>query len=136
MCKVSTPVTMDTTLTLIYFDSLVFQQSAQARELSGLWKQSWQVATRSISIAGTCRASSLLLHSILVNDLLPYRDIADDVNTIITTADTNGPAVILDSSLLLMTKLLHLLNYQLPSASYTTCNHVVRWIFLRWDPGK
>lgn len=87
-------------------------------------------------MAGTCRASSLLLHSILVNDLLPYRDIADDVNTIMTTADVNGPAVVVDSSLLLMTKLLHLLNYQLPSASYITCNHVVRWVFLRWDPGE
>lgn len=87
-------------------------------------------------MTGTCRASCLLLHSILVNDILPYRDIVDDVNAIITTADVNGPAVVVDSSLLLMTKLLHLLNYQLPNASYTTCNHVVRWMFIRWDPGK
>ncbi|RYP61820.1 hypothetical protein DL769_007545 [Monosporascus sp. CRB-8-3] len=72
--------------------------------------------------------------SMLTNDLLPYRDIADDVNAMITTADVNGPAVVVDSSLLFMTKLLHLLNYQLPSASYATCNHVVRWMFLRWDP--
>ncbi|RYP22249.1 hypothetical protein DL765_001763 [Monosporascus sp. GIB2] len=106
----------------------------KARELSGLWKQSWQFAARSVTMAGTCRASSLLLYSILTNDLLPYRDIADDVNAMITTADVNGPAVVVDSSLLFMTKLLHLLNYQLPSASYATCNHVVRWMFLRWDP--
>ncbi|RYO81555.1 hypothetical protein DL762_007046 [Monosporascus cannonballus] len=72
--------------------------------------------------------------NLLTNDLLPYRDIADDVNAMITTADVNGPAVVVDSSLLFMTKLLHLLNYQLPSASYATCNHVVRWMFLRWDP--
>ncbi|RYP92132.1 hypothetical protein DL770_001713 [Monosporascus sp. CRB-9-2] len=76
----------------------------------------------------------LALLEVLTNDLLPYRDIADDVNAMITTADVNGPAVVVDSSLLFMTKLLHLLNYQLPSASYATCNHVVRWMFLRWDP--
>ncbi|RYO97250.1 hypothetical protein DL764_007350 [Monosporascus ibericus] len=110
------------------------KQVAKARELSGLWKQSWQFAARSVTMTGTCRASSLLLYSVLTNDLLPYRDIADDVNAMITTADVNGPAVVVDSSLLFMTKLLHLLNYQLPSASYATCNHVVRWMFLRWDP--
>ncbi|RYP47410.1 hypothetical protein DL768_006525 [Monosporascus sp. mg162] len=76
----------------------------------------------------------LALLEVLTNDLLPYRDIADDVNAMITTADVNGPAVVVDSSLLFMTRLLHLLNYQLPSASYATCNHVVRWMFLRWDP--
>ncbi|RYP67295.1 hypothetical protein DL771_007313 [Monosporascus sp. 5C6A] len=119
---------------LIACASLAFQQVAKARELSGLWKQSWQFAARSVSMTGTCRASSLLLYSVLTNDLLPYRDIADDVNAMITTADVNGPAVVVDSSLLFMTKLLHLLNYQLPSASYATCNHVVRWMFLRWDP--
>lgn len=87
-------------------------------------------------MTGTCRASSLLLHAVLVNDLLPYRDVADDVNTMVTTADVNGPAVVVDSSVLLMTKLLHKLNYHLPSTSYATCNHVVRWLFLRWDPCK
>ncbi|RYP41466.1 hypothetical protein DL767_000971 [Monosporascus sp. MG133] len=86
------------------------------------------------ALIACARASSLLLYSVLTNDLLPYRDIADDVNAMITTADVNGPAVVVDSSLLFMTKLLHLLNYQLPSASYATCNHVVRWMFLRWDP--
>ena len=117
-------------------DSFTFDQTADDVELLGLWKQAWQFAVRSVSMTGTCRASSLLLNSILANDLLPFRDIADDINIMITTADVNGPAVVVDSSILLMTSLLHRLNYQLPSASYATCNHVVRWIFLRWDPGK
>lgn len=87
-------------------------------------------------MTANCRASSILLHSIITNKLVTYRDIADDINSIVTTADVNGPAVVVDSSLVLMTTLLHLRNQQLPGASYATCNHVVRWMFFRWDPGE
>ncbi|KAK6950264.1 hypothetical protein Daesc_008590 [Daldinia eschscholtzii] len=110
------------------------QVSAGDDTLSTLWKQIWQIAVRSVTMTTNCRASSVLLHSIIVHDLVPYRDIADDINSMIMTADVNGPAVVVDSSLVLMTTLLHLRNFQLPSASYTTCTCVVRWLFFRWDP--
>ncbi|KAI1771338.1 hypothetical protein F4818DRAFT_210746 [Hypoxylon cercidicola] len=114
--------------------SLAPQTSATDSTLSATWKQIWQIAVRSVSMTANCRASSILLHSIITRDLVSYRDIADDVNSMVTTADVNGPAVVVDSSLMLMTKLLHLRNFQLPSASYTTCNHIVRWMLFRWDP--
>ncbi|KAI1504164.1 phosphatidylinositol 3 [Biscogniauxia marginata] len=114
--------------------SLIPKASASNHSLSALWKQSWQIAVRSVSMTGTCRASSLLLHSIVTHEILSYREIADDVNNIVTTADVNGPALVIDSSLVLMTALLHLRNHQLPNASHATCNHIVRWMLLRWDP--
>ncbi|KAI0011757.1 hypothetical protein F4779DRAFT_571164 [Xylariaceae sp. FL0662B] len=122
------------TWAMIACASLTPLAAATDNSLSPLWKQLWQIAVRSVSMTGTCRASSLLLHSIIRNELVGYRDVADDINSMVTTADVNGPAVVVDSSLVLMTTLLHLRNFQLPSASYTTCNHVVRWVFFRWDP--
>ncbi|GAW26033.1 putative serine threonine-protein kinase tel1 [Rosellinia necatrix] len=104
--------------------------------LSTLWKQSWQVAVRSVSMAGTSRAASFLLYSILKNELLPYSEIMGDISDIVTTADVNGPAVLVDSSLVLMTALLQLRNHHLPNASHATNNHVVRWMLSRWFPGE
>lgn len=61
---------------------------------------------------------------------------AIDINMIVNTSETNGPAVVSDASLMLMSKLLHVLNHQMPNSSYNTCTRIVRWAFLRWDPGK
>ncbi|KAI0841594.1 hypothetical protein F5Y06DRAFT_293294 [Hypoxylon sp. FL0890] len=122
------------TWAMIACASLTPQTNAVQDTLSALWKQIWQIAVRAVSMTTSCRASSVLLHSIIVHELVSYRDIADDINSMIMTADVNGPAVVVDSSLILMTTLLHLRNFQLPSASYATCNHVIRWMFFRWDP--
>ncbi|KAI0435099.1 phosphatidylinositol 3 [Xylaria sp. FL1042] len=99
-----------------------------------LWKQVWQVAVRAISMAGTCRAASFLLYSILRNELLTYSEIMSDISDIVTTADVNGPAILVDSSLILMTALLQLRNHHLPNASHATNNHIIRWMLSRWSP--
>ncbi|KAI1212423.1 uncharacterized protein F4807DRAFT_416061 [Annulohypoxylon truncatum] len=114
--------------------SLTLQPSATDNDLRTLWKQVWQIAVRAVSMTASCRASSVLLHSILTHELVPYSHIADDINSMIMSSDVNGPAVVTDSSLILMTTLLNVRNIQVPSASYATCNHVVRWMFFRWDP--
>ncbi|EJT81195.1 hypothetical protein GGTG_01179 [Gaeumannomyces tritici R3-111a-1] len=102
--------------------------------LTTSWSQIWQVAVRSVSHQGTSRAACALLHSILESDLLPYHEIADSVNTIITTADISGPAVLVDASLVLMLHLLHLRNTMLPGASQATRSHITRWLFSKWNP--
>ncbi|KAI1822341.1 phosphatidylinositol 3 [Xylaria intraflava] len=102
--------------------------------LTGLWKQTWQVAVRSVGMTGTCRAASFLLYSIATNKLLAYGEIMTDVSDMVTTADVNGPAVLVDSSIILMTALLQLRNHHLPNASHATNNHIVRWMFSRWNP--
>ncbi|KAI3344085.1 phosphatidylinositol 3 [Ustulina deusta] len=99
-----------------------------------LWKQAWQVAVRSVSMAGTCRAASFLLYCILKNKLLTYNEVMGDISDMVTTADVNGPAVLVDSSLILMTTLLQFRNHHLPNASHATNNHVIRWMFSRWFP--
>ncbi|KAK3938496.1 hypothetical protein QBC46DRAFT_292278 [Diplogelasinospora grovesii] len=68
--------------------------------------------------------------------LLTNHELADDINQIITTADISGPAVLVDSSLVLMLGLLRLRNTMFPNASQATSNHVIRWVFIKWNPGK
>ncbi|GJC90958.1 serine/threonine-protein kinase TEL1 [Colletotrichum liriopes] len=98
------------------------------------WKHVWQVAARAVSLPSTCRAASVLLHTILEKDLVPYHDVSDDINSIVTTADVNGPALLVDSSIILMLHLLTLRNVKLPNASQSTSHHIIRWAFLKWNP--
>ncbi|KAL6913067.1 hypothetical protein FSST1_010827 [Fusarium sambucinum] len=101
-----------------------------------VWRQLWHLATRSVSLPGTSRAASVLLHAILEADVLPYHTISADINNIVTTADVNGPSVLCDTSISLMLHVLQLRNARIPSASQSTCHHIIRWVFLRWNPSE
>ncbi|KAF0322905.1 ataxia telangiectasia mutated [Colletotrichum asianum] len=103
---------------------------------STVWKHIWQIAARAISLPGTSRAACVFLHTVLEakTELLSYHDVSDEVNSIVTTADVNGPILLVDSSITLMLHLLFLRNVKLPNASQATCRHIIRWIFLKWNP--
>lgn len=60
----------------------------------------------------------------------------DDINIIITNSDISGPAVLVDSSLVLMLHLLGIRNTVSPNSSQATCLHIIRWVFVKWNPGK
>ena len=116
--------------------SLTIPADSQHESLSASWKHIWQLATRSVSLPSTSRAACALLHYIMKSALVPVRDTLDDVNQIITTADSSGPAVLTDSSLNLMLSMLRLRNVMFPNASQSTSNHVIRWVFIRWRPSE
>jgi ataxia telangiectasia mutated family protein len=134
MCEVR-PSNLSTYL-LANYCSCILRKGANAANLAAVWKQTWQITVRTISLPATSRAACFLLHMILETDLIPYHLIADDINSIVTTADVNGPAILVDSSLNLMLHLLQARNTRLPSASQTTCHHVIRWAFRKWNAGR
>lgn len=96
--------------------------------------QIWHIAVRAVSLPATCRAACVAVHAIVEKDVLPYHELSEEVNSIVTTADVNGPALLCDSSLTLMFHLFHVRNSTLPSASQATANHLIRWTLLRWNP--
>lgn len=96
----------------------------------------WQLAVRSVSIPSTCRAACVLLHAILEAQLLPSHAVADDISNIVTMADICGPAVLFDSSLVLMHCLTNMRNELAPSAIQNTSSNVIRWVFSTWKPGR
>ncbi|KAF5017968.1 hypothetical protein F66182_10077 [Fusarium sp. NRRL 66182] len=96
---------------------------------------SWAMIA-SASLPGPSRAACVLLHAILEADVLPYHTISQDINNMVTTADVSGPSVLCDASISFMFHVLHLRNAKIPSASQGTCHHIIRWIFLRWNPSE
>lgn len=103
--------------------------------MAASWKHLWQIAARAVSLPSTSRAACVLLHTILDINLVLYHTVSDDVNSIVTAADVNGPALLVDSSIILMLHLLSLRNVKLPNASQSTSHHIIRWVFLKWNPG-
>ncbi|EEU43247.1 uncharacterized protein NECHADRAFT_95538 [Fusarium vanettenii 77-13-4] len=74
-------------------------------------------------------------------DLLPdLVALASDKNPVTASwalvASASGPSVLCDASISLMFHVLHLRNARIPSASQSTCHHIIRWIFLRWNPNE
>ncbi|KAI0202202.1 phosphatidylinositol 3 [Astrocystis sublimbata] len=122
------------TWAMIACASLIPKSGSLDDTLSAIWKQAWQLAVRSISMTGTSRAACFLMNSLLTHKGLAHSEIMGDVNDIVTTADVNGPAVLVDSSVILMTALLQLRNHHAPNASHATNNHVIRWMLSRWLP--
>ncbi|OIW34009.1 hypothetical protein CONLIGDRAFT_205363 [Coniochaeta ligniaria NRRL 30616] len=114
--------------------SVSLHHAARDITLLPLWKQVWQIGLRSISLAGQSRTACVLLHCILEADLIPKHEIMDDINIMITNSDISGPAVLVDSSLVLMLHLLGVRNTTSPNASQATSNHIIRWVFVRWNP--
>lgn len=72
----------------------------------------------------------------MANGLVSYQNIAEDVDAMVTAAEINAPAILSDSSLSLMTHILHVRNMEVPGGSSVVCHHIIRWISARWNPGK
>ncbi|EDO00751.1 hypothetical protein SS1G_03224 [Sclerotinia sclerotiorum 1980 UF-70] len=111
-------------------------QVCSADESSINWKQLWHNGAKSLTFAGTCRAAALALHAIHAKHLVDYRDIEDSVNAIITTADISGPPVLCESSIFLVNHLLQVKVSEAPGASLAACQHVICWLFGRWNPAE
>ena len=82
----------------------------------------------------TSRAACALLCAILEIDVLPYSSISREINNMVTASNTNGPALLVDSSVALMQRVLYLRNTHLPSASQATSHSLIRWVFSKWEP--
>jgi serine-protein kinase ATM len=72
----------------------------------------------------------------MANRLVSYRDIAEDVDAMVTATEISAPAILSDSSLSLMTHLVTLRNMEVPGGNSAVCHHIIRWISARWDPSK
>ncbi|KAK3391861.1 hypothetical protein B0T20DRAFT_67652 [Sordaria brevicollis] len=116
--------------------SLAAHGASRDPSLSATWMQAWKIGVRSLSLPSTSRSACVLLDWILKLKLVSDHELAGDVNQIITTADISGPALLVDSSLVLMLTLLGVRNAISPNASQSTSSHVMRWALLKWNPSE
>jgi ataxia telangiectasia mutated family protein len=133
-CKVRNVATVSNLVLRFPSSSCAYQNIAS--EISSTeWTPLWRAGSRSLTFSTTSRAAALQLHAIVAKNLVQYHDIGEDIETIVVSADASGPAILSDSGLFLMTHLLHARVTEVPGASLAASQHVIRWLFARWDPG-
>jgi ataxia telangiectasia mutated family protein len=93
------------------------------------------MGSRALTFSATCRAAAAQLHAILAAGLVQYHEIGEAVDAMITAADIHAPVVLCDSSIFLMMHLLNTRVTEVPGTSVLACQHVIRWIFTKWNPG-
>ncbi|KAK5652501.1 hypothetical protein OQA88_10406 [Cercophora sp. LCS_1] len=119
---------------MLAYASVAAHEQSRDSSLSSQWKQIWQQTVRSLSLPSVTRAACVLLKSMLKAELVIRQELSEDLTLMITTADISGPAVLVDSSLTLMSTLLRLRNILFPNASQATASHITRWVFVKWNP--
>ncbi|KAK1751562.1 hypothetical protein QBC47DRAFT_390396 [Echria macrotheca] len=114
--------------------SVAAHKTSWDSSLRDYWGNTWQKTVRSVSSPSLTRAACVLLDSILKADLVEKHEISEDLALMVVKADISGPAIVVDSSLVLMTSLLRLRNILLPNANVSTANHIARWVSVKWNP--
>lgn len=91
---------------------------------------------RLVTIPANCRSACYALHAILANKLVEYHDIAEDVEAMVTVAELNAPILLCDTSLGLLSHLLHVRNVEAPAGRSAASQHALRWLAAKWKPGE
>ncbi|KAH6694050.1 ataxia telangiectasia mutated [Plectosphaerella plurivora] len=127
--ELATQVSGGTPWAMVAYASLITSEG-----LDDTWKMTWPLAVRAMDHPDTCRAASFLLKVMLDSGHIPYQSIANDISSIVTAAEVNGPKVLVDSSIQLMAQIQAIRNAKLPNASQETSLHIIQWALARWRP--
>lgn len=97
-------------------------------------QQVWLLAFRAAGTPSNCRAASHLLEVILSSRLLSSTVLENEIDSMFSAVDLNGPALLCDSSLSLWTHLLLLNRSEAPNEYMQASERVLQWLFGRWSP--
>ncbi|GAB7358096.1 hypothetical protein MBLNU230_g0257t1 [Neophaeotheca triangularis] len=104
--------------------------------LSERWKSIWQVATRAISIASTCRSACFLLLVLMRLQLVDQATINELMQRITISVDLNGPVALSDCALRLMNTTLKAIRETNAALAVPTAEATLGWILRRFTPSR
>lgn len=108
---------------------------AKSNELKTQWVQVWELASRASAAPGTSRAACHLMAVILTCGLLGYTDIADTIESMVSSVDLNGPSSLTDSALSFWSLLMKLRKKANPSLGPGTAKQICGWLRATWTLG-
>lgn len=98
--------------------------------------EAWKIGLRNITSATTSRASCHMLYVIMVQELVPFTSVADDVENILTQPELNGPMNLGDSSFAFLRVVMHRRSVIAYSSTVVPGEKLLQWIISKWKPGK
>ena len=67
--------------------------------------------------------------------LIVYHDMSDNIDSMFSSIDLNGPAQFADSSVHLWLSMVHLRATHRPAMVQETSKRILQWLIARWKPG-
>ncbi|KAF2719778.1 TOR2 phosphatidylinositol 3 and 4-kinase [Polychaeton citri CBS 116435] len=116
--------------------SLATNNAASSRELASRWASVWQYASRAICNIATCQTGSHLTHTLIHLRLVDASAISELVQAISTSMEVNGPAVLVDSAIQLLTTVNQAARLISPGSSTTISESILGWLFRLWVPAN
>lgn len=112
------------------------QVSATTPSLSTIWLSVWQLASRAISNASSCRAASYALYIMLEAGLVPLTSTLDLVRTVTNRMDLSGPCLISDSVSLLLRGILRSAGQSQTGQYVAAAESIATWLCRHFTPSK
>ena len=116
--------------------SFASQATSINKTISRRWISVWQLATRAMSNASTCRAASHLVLLMLSLRLVSQQNVSDLVQTMTTSMDLNGPSTFSESVALFLGRAVNVSQQINPASSSATAEAVLSWLFRSLSPSK
>jgi ataxia telangiectasia mutated family protein len=116
--------------------ALALSGHANVPELEDRWILAWQVSARLIIMPGTCRDACNLMYQLLRTEVIPFSATSASLNVLMASVELNGPVLMTDSSLGLLTTLLKLSNAEIKNATSSTRERSVQWFLSKWNPSR
>jgi hypothetical protein len=76
------------------------------------------------------------MNTLLATDTLAFVDLKDSIDVLLSSVELNAPAAISECSLALFVTILGHKAKTTPSTLSDACEKIMRWLFLRWAPGR
>ncbi len=117
-------------------NSAADQNAAMSVQFSPFWLAAWRISARHITLSATCRAACHLMAQLLNVGLVPYSQVKDIAEGVLSSIDVNGPADAADATIYYWTTIAILRATDNLGSAYDTIERVLRWLFKRWSPSK
>lgn len=115
--------------------SIAGRNLTKLNDLKTQWVKVWELASRASAAPGTSRAACHLMAVILTSELLGYTDIADTIESMVSSVDLNGPSSLTDSALSFWSLLMKLRTKANPSLGPATAKQICGWLRATWTLG-
>ncbi|KAF1957724.1 hypothetical protein CC80DRAFT_592227 [Byssothecium circinans] len=119
---------------MIALAAAAFQQTAKLASLSCLWISAWKTASRVITSSSSSRTAAHLMDTLLKLGIVPFSTISETVQTVLTSIELNGPALLTESTSALMTTLIREKVAENPTHFNQTAEKVLNWLLSKWTP--
>lgn len=119
-----------------FIDSAAFQQTSKHETLRPYWISAWQSAARVMTSVSLSRAACHLMHVLLKLEIVPFTAVSEIVQSMLLSIELSGPALLTESSSLLLTTVIKERIIENPTYHNQTAERVLNWLISKWTPSK